>query len=879
MSIIHRISNLFRRSELDREIDSELASHIEMRTADNIAQGMSPEDARRDALIRFGNPLVTRERVTAADAEMTLDSIWRDLHYSARQLRRSPAFTMTAVLTLALGIGANVIVFSIFNALILRPLDVPQPDRLYNVVQGPKGFESQSYPDYLDYKQRNTTFSEMAAYRFLDAGLGTGGVAYKCWFYEVSGSYFDMLEVRPILGRFFHSSDEHGPNSAPYIVLAESFWRSRFNADPNIVGAEVEVNKHPFTVLGVAPASFHGTDLFLWPDFFVPLVDEPQVEGFDLLTRRTAHGIWVLGRLKPGVTPEQATDNLNSVAGQLAKENPAADDGMKARLVKPGLMGDLYRDPTRAFLLGIMALALLVLLAACTNLAGIFAARAADRGRELAIRLAIGSSRWCVLRQLLIEAVMVSLLGGIVGTSLSAGLLGALTRWQPLVEFPAHVNVVPYARVYGIALLLSIGSGLLFGLLPSRQIWRTNAAQAIKSGTTGTIFFRRFALRDLLLAIQIALCTLLVTSALVALRGMQRSLHAPMGFQPQGLMLAETDMHMAGHADKEALSLQKRMLEEAAKIPGVSAIGIINDRILGAGSSSSVVWRQGTVDFRSSTSVVAPNYFSISPGYLHAAETRLLAGRDFTWNDDEHSPKVAIVNQIFARSMFDSASAIGMHFMTGKDESYEIVGIVEDGKYESLTEDPQPAMFFPLAQDMESDTALVVRSQLPTAEIASALHRMLAQIDPNLPFMIHSYPEALASVLFPARVASASLGIMGLLAAMLAVTGIFGMAAYSVSKRMRELGVRVALGARPAQLMRSALGRPLMLLLAGSAAGLLLGVIASKLLAQIVYQATPRDPLVLAGVMSTMALLGLLAIWIPARHALAIDPAGLLREE
>src|SRR6185437_891155 len=618
MSIINRISNLFRRSELEREIDSELASHIEMRTADNIAKGMSPEEARRDALIRFGNPLVTRERVTAADAEMTLDPIWRDLHYSARQLRRSPAFTLTAVLTLALGIGANVIVFSIFNALILRPLDVPQPQGLYNVVQGPKGFVSQSYPDYLDYERRNRTFSEMAAYRFLDAGLSTGSAAYKSWFYEVSGNYFDMLGVQPMLGRFFQPSDEHGPNSAPYIVLAEPFWRSHFAADPNIVGAKVEVNKQPFTVLGVAPASFHGTDLFLWPDFWVPMLDQPQIEGFDLLTRRIAHAIWILGRLKPGVTPEQATDNLNSVAAQLAKENPAADDGMRARLVKPGLMGDFYLDPTRAFLLGIMALALLVLLAACTNLAGIFAARAADRGRELAIRLAIGSSRWCVLRQLLIEAVMVSLLGGIAGTLLSAGLLNALTRWQPLVEFPAHVNVVPDVRVYLIALLLSVGSGLLFGLLPSRQICRTNAAQAIKSGTTGTIFFRRFALRDLLLGVQIALCTLLVTSALVALRGMQRSLHAPMGFQPQGLMLAETDMHMAGHADKDALSLQKRMLEEAAKIPAVTAMGIINDRQLGAGVSSTAVWRQGTTDFRTSTEVMTPDYFSISPGYLRA---------------------------------------------------------------------------------------------------------------------------------------------------------------------------------------------------------------------------------------------------------------------
>lgn len=879
MSIINRISNLFRRSELEQEIDSELASHIEMRTVDNIAKGMSPEEARRDALIRFGNPVVTRERVTAADAEMTLDSIWRDLHYSARQLRRSPAFTLTAAVTLALGIGANVIVFSILNALILRPLDVPQPQGLYNVVQGPIGYDNQSYPDYLDYQRRNTTFSAMAIYRFLDAGLSIGSSAYKCWLYEVSGNYFDMLGVQPILGRFFHSSDEHGPNSAPYIVLSEPFWRSRFNGDPGIVGTKVELNSHPFTVLGVAPASFHGTDLPLWPDFWVPIVNQPQLEGFNQLTNRNAHGMWILGKLKAGLTPQQATDNLNSIAAQLAKEHPESDDSLKARLVKPGLFGDQLGEATRAFLLALMLLALLVLLAACTNLAGIFAARSVDRGRDLAIRLAIGSSRWHVLRQLLIEACLVSLLGGALGTVLSVGVLGTITRWQPFAEFPVHVTVVPDAWVYGIALLLSLGSGLVFGLLPLRQIWRTNPAQAIKSGTTGTIFFRRFALRDLLLGLQIALCTLLVTSALVALRGMQRSLHAPLGFQPQGLMLAETDVHMAGHSGAAALPLQKRMLQAAARIPGVTSVGIINVRPLGQGESSSPVWRQGTTDFRSSNSVMGPKYFAISPGYLQTAETRLLSGRDFTWHDDEHAPMVAIVNQTFARRMFGSASAIGMHFMTGKDASYEVVGVVEDGKYESLTEDPKPAMFFPLGQDSESDTTMVVRSQLPAMEIASALHRMLTQIDPNLPFMVHSYPEALGSVLFPARVASASLGIMGLLAAMLAVTGIFGMAAYSVSKRMRELGVRVALGARPAQLMRSALGRPLMLLLAGSAAGLLLGVVASRLLAQIVYQATPRDPLVLGGVMCTMALLGLVAIFIPARHALAIDPAGLLREE
>lgn len=879
MSLVHRIGNLFRRSHLDNEIDSEIRAHIEMRIADNIAEGMPPEDARRDALVRFGNPVVMRERVTAEDAAMALDSIGRDLHYSFRQLRRSPAFTLTAIVTLAIGIGANVVVFSVLNALILRPLDVPKPAGLYNIVQGPHGYDSQSYLDYLDYRQRNNTFSDMAAYRFLYAGLSTGSAAYKAWFYEVSGNYFDMLGAEPLLGRFFHTNDEHGPNSAPYTVLSEKMWRTRFHSDPAIVGQTVDLNKHPFTVIGVAPASFHGTDIFFWPDLWVPMVDEPEIEGWDMLGKRTAHAVWILGKVKPGVSAQQATDNLNAVAAQLAKLYPVADDKMSARLVQPGLMGDQFGDPTRAFLLALMLLAFLVLLAACANLASIFGARAADRGRELAIRLAIGSSHWHILRQLLLEAICLSILGGICGLLLSGWLLRFLSNWNPMPEFPVHVIVLPDVGVYGLALLLSIGSGLLFGLLPARQVWQTSEAQVIKAGATGKLIFRRLTSRDLLLGVQIVLCTLLVTASLVALRGMQRSLHAPLGFDPQNVTLALTDMHMAGHSGKEALVLQRRMLDGAAQLPGVTAAGIIDDRPLGAGASSNYVWRQGATDFRTSASLMVPDMFSITPGYLEAAGTRLIAGRDFTWHDDAHSPMVAVVNETFAHRMFGNAPAVGQYFMTGKSESYQIIGVVQNGKYDSLTEDAQPAMFFAQEQRDAGDTTLVVRSQLPSPVIASELSHMLDKLDPNLPTTIQSWPNELDFVLFPARVATGALGVMGLIAAMLAVTGVFGMATYSVSKRMKELGVRVALGARPAQLMRSALGRPLLLLLCGSCLGLLLGVIASKLLAQIVYEATPRDPLVLGGVLITMALLGLLATWFPARHALRIDPASLLREE
>ena len=879
MALFRRITNLFRRSTVDREIAAELDGHIQMRIESNIAGGMPPEEARRDALLRFGNSTSTKERVAASDTTLSLAAIARDLRYALRQLRRSPGFALTAILTLALGIGANVVVFGVLNAIILRPLDLPHVDRLVQVEQQHPGYITQSYPDYVDFRARNTAFSDMAAYRINGTGMNAGGSPQQAWIYEVSGNYFDMLGVEPALGRLLHESDEHGPNSAPYIVLTDAYWRTRFNADPRVIGSTVELNKHPFTIIGVTPRSFNGTELFFWPDFFMPMVNEDQVEGYSYLAKRQSHGIYALGMLKPGVTAQQATGNLMAVAHQLTRENPVLDDGLGVRLSKPGLMGDMLGGPARPFLTAIMVLALLVLAAACANLAGIFAARSADRARELAIRLSIGSTRWRLLRQILTEAVLISAIGGLAGTAFAVLLLNALTRWQPISQYPIHVTVTPDVKVFALALLLSFLSGIVPGLLPARQVWRTDATQFMKSGAASSQLLRRFTLRDLLLGIQITLCALLVTASLVSLRGMQRSLQAPIGFNPQNVMLAMEDLHMAGYSDDAAFPVQRRIIDDASRVPGVTAVGTIDPAPLSGGEDDTDVYREGTTDLRPSNSAFDSMQYSISPGYLRAAQTRLVAGRDFIWDDGPKAPKVAIVNQTFARRMFGTQSAIGRHFLKNDKSLYEIVGVVEDGKYQSLTENSTAAMYAPLAQLHDGETVLVVRSQLSPAETASALNRMLSGIDSSLPIVLRTWTDNLALVLFPARVATAALSVMGLLAAILAITGIFGMAAYTVSRRLRELGIRVALGAHRAQLMRAALGRPLVVLLAGSAAGLLFGVLASRLLAALVYEATSRDPLVLLGAVAAMALIGLIATWIPARRALAINPAQLLREE
>jgi predicted permease len=797
-----------------------------------------------------------------------------DIRYALRLLWKSPAFTLVAFLTLALSIGANVIVFGIVNAVLLHPLDVSDPQNLYQLRVGPWESGKQlttSYPAFQDYRQRNTTFSEIAGYDGYSGGRLSWGNSEKIVYgYSVTGNYFEMLGIQPELGRFIQRSDEHGPNSAPYIVLSDSLWRSAFNTDPGVVGTTVRLNKDSFTVVGVAPARFHGTEQFDWPDYFIPVVNRFDAK---YLEDRTGRPLTVLCRLKPGVTPQQAAENLNAIAAQLAKEYPKTDTGMPLRLVRPGLYAD-DGDVIRGFLYGVTGLALLVLFAACANLASLFAARAADRSRELAVRVALGASQWRLVRQLMTEAMVLSMLGGAAGLVIASLLLNLLSR---LGDSNHHLAVSVDGRVYLAAFAFTLVSALLFGMIPARQVRNSSPLQAIKSGPVDAIPLRRFTPRDLLLGAQIAICMLLVTASLVAVRSMVRMLRAPIGFQPQGVMLADVDFSLV-EGGNVPLEKKKAMIEAVRSIPGVTAAGALRRSPFTGGIRGIPVFPPGTTEFTLNNSVLSPYGFTISPGYLETARTRLLEGRDVSWRDTTNTPYIAIVNRTFARKMWGDTPAIGQHFIF-LDRLREVVGVVEDGKYHEITESPQPAVFLPLSQNEQTWPTFVVRSNRPQNEITPAIERVLHAVEPDALITVRSWPDTISGVLFPARAATVALGVMGGLAAMLAVTGIFGMAAYNVSRRMKELGIRVALGARTKHVMTTAVGRPIVLLGVGSLAGLLLCVFASRLLAQIVYQPNPRDPVVLSGAILTMALLGMAASAIPALRALAVDPSKLLREE
>ncbi len=686
-----RIATLFQRSQMSAEMEEELRSHIQHRADDLERSGLDRAEAERRARIEFGGQEKFKEECREALGGNFIEILIQDARFSLRLLRKSPGFAIVAVLTLALAIGANAVVFGVLNALILHPQYVPRAESLYGIQHGSDKDAPESYPDYLDLRDRNRSFDGLAAYSIAQAGLDTGENPSRIWVEQASGNYFDVLGIQPYLGRFFHASDEHGANSAPYVVLTYAYWHTRFQDDRGVVGRVVQLNKHPFTIIGVTPPEFHGTLLFFSPDFFVPIVNQEQVEGRNVLNARASRWIFmVMGHLKPEVTPAQAIADLNSIGSYLEKTYPKDDGQMTFTLARPSLLGDYLGRPVRAFMTGLMLLAGLILLAACANLGSLFAARAADRSREVALRLALGSSRTRILRQLFTEAVMISLMGGTVGLSGSVVLLRGLSVWQPLPQFPINLPVNPDASVYGVALLLALASGFLFGAVPVRQILRTNPYEVIKGGSSGRMG-RRMTVRDLLLGGQIAICAVLVTSSMVAVRGLARSLHSNFGFEPQNAMLVDTDLSMAGYRDDGVPAMQRRMIDAMETIPGVKSVGLVGQYPPTAIMwNTPIVFTDETTDLRPSNAAARPVMYSISPEYFHAAGTALLAGRDITWHDDKNGPRVAVINQEFARKIFGSvANAMGRYYKRRDGTRTQVVGIVEDGKYTpNLAEDP-----------------------------------------------------------------------------------------------------------------------------------------------------------------------------------------------
>jgi predicted permease len=813
-----------------------------------------------------------------------VNSLLQDLRFAVRQMRRSPGFAITAVLILALGIAANVIVFGVLQTIILQPLDVPNPDRVMTFAPHVSDYPIFAYPEVRDVRDGNTVFSAVAADTIQLFGLEADGVTRPAWGYEVSGQYFEVVAIKPFLGRLLGRADDEHPGASEVAVLTHAAWKNYFAADPNIVGKTVRVNKHVYTIVGVTPEGFYGTEKLLQPDIFVPMANQASLEGVNWLESRRQKMVFPIVRIKDGITLAQVQAELDTIAARIRRQNPAEEDRLEYKLARPGLVGDFVGGAARRFLAGIMVLAGIVLLAACANLGSLFAARTADRTREIAIRLAVGSSRWRVVRQVLVEALVISMLAGTCACGLAWIALTALGKWHPPTDYPMRFLVQPQPSLVLMALLISVLAGVLFGVMPLRQIFKTDPNDAIKSGGNQSGAGRRWALRDVLLAAQIALCCVAITAAFVSLRGLRRTLTMDLGFNPKNAVLTTFELSQAGYSAEAADHIQRQLLERVSQLPGVEAAGYANTTPFTGDNSVPPVYSQKTSDFRPSNVAFRTYEYDVSPGYLAACTTPLLAGRDVSFSDTATTPAVAVVNQEFARRLFHSENAVGRYFKNSSGLSIQIVGVMGDGKHFLPSEPPKAAAFFPVSQRATTKTSLVVRTRpdptgVATADMAATIRKMVRDLDPAIPIRTSSeWRSQLTMSFFPAQVATISLGLFGAFGLLLSITGTFGFASYTVSKRLRELSIRVALGAQARQVLSAALGRMLLLLASGSIVGLLLGVAASRVLSVIVFQASAKDPFVLAAVAFTILLTGLLSVAGPVRRALHIDPANVLRE-
>ena len=808
-----------------------------------------------------------------------MQSLWQDLRYGARMLLKKPGFTLIAVITLALGIGANTAIFSLVNTALLRPLPVERPEQLFSINNVALNLPAISYPNYRDFRDRNNSFSGMMLYRYRALGLSVNGVNERIWGYLATGNYFDVLGVKPALGRFFTPDDDKSPGGHPIAVITYDCWQKRFAGDPQVIGKPVIVNGRNFTIIGVAPQGFYGSEIGYRPEIWFPTMMQAQIEGRRfILEERDNPRFFAQGRLKLGVTARQAEAELNAIAAQLAREFPKENEGMAIALSPPGLIGSRLRGPVIGYSSVLMAVVGLVLLLACVNLANLLLARATERRKEIAVRLAIGASRRRLVRQLLTESVLLSALGGALGLLLAVWLVDAMTAFKPPIDVPLPVKLSIDGRVLLFTLIVSALTGVVFGLLPALQSTKPNLAPALKDeASLGG--YRRSWLRNGLVVSQVSLSLVLLICAGLALRGLQRAQTLDPGFKPQQALEISFDLSLQGYDGSRARESKRRLLERVRALPGVQYAGLSNTMPLSLNTGDSPIYVEGQPEQRGANVPTAMSS-SASPGFLPAMGTRLLEGRDFSEQDGESNRGAAIVNETFARLFWPGQSALGKRFSSAGSAGpwIEVVGVIQDGKYFSLSEVAMPFVYFNLNPQSSRDLTLVVRTTSEPQSAMAAIRSEFQQLDAALPlYNVQTMVEHMALPFFPARVAATLLGGFGLLALLLAAIGVFGVMSYAVTQRTREIGIRIALGAQAGGIFKLVVGQGLKLTAMGLGVGLACAFAGTRLMSGFLYGVSALDVITFVGVSSLLALVALLACYIPARRAMKVDPMVALR--
>jgi predicted permease len=850
-------------------MDEEIRFHLEMQTEKNLRAGMDPREARRRALMAFGGLDRHRDALREGRRVPLLEPTWQDLRFGVRFLARAPGLSLVAAVTVALGVAATTTVFSAVNAMLLRPLPLPAVERLASIQESREGDVSAGwegmripYGRVLAYREATgDIFESVAAHRLEESfslGLSDATVAVNGAL--TSGNYFQTLGVQPALGRTYASDD------ALEIVISHGLWTSRFGRDPGVLGQTVRLDGRTVTVVGVAPAGFAGAT-FIADQLWAPV----GIRGVTSESRDVR--MVPVGRLRPDVTLEHAVARVDAVGRGTPPEENVAMRG--AQLDPLSMVPTGVRGPVAGFFAILFGMALMVLLIAAANIAAVMLARGFARRREMAVRLAIGASRGRVVRHLLAESLMIFAVGWVAGVGLA--YLG--TAWLSGMEIPPQappllVDFSPDHRVLAFAVALTGMTGMFFGLVPALQSSRPELVPALKSGSAGALGGEGRA-RDLFVGVQVALTVALLLTATLFARSLQAGLESDVGFEPSGVVAAAIDLGPPlDYGRERGRGFHEMLLERIRATPGVEAAALSQDVLLSGHRSGGPVRRSDMPEMPS----VNTSASSVSPGYFETVGIELIAGRDFTEADAEGAAPVVVINQTLADRLWPGENPIGQHLAIPGPA--EVVGVTTAGRYAFLTEDPTAFLFLPYLQVYRPAMALHARAPGAEAAVLRAIAEEVRRLDPDVALgMAVPMSQLVGTALFPQRLAAQLVGAFGVVGLILAGLGIYGVLAYQVSRRTRELGVRRALGATSARLVRTVVGRGSLIAAVGCAAGMSLGAGMALVARSFLFGIHPLDPVTFTAVPAVLLAVALLASWLPAHQASAVQPSGALRVE
>jgi putative ABC transport system permease protein len=881
-----RLAFFLRRGQLQRDLDEEMREHLRMKAEALQEEGMPPREARYAAKREFGNALLLRERSRDAWGLAWLETLLQDLRYGLRQLRRNPLFATVAIVTLALGIGANTTIFSWINATLLNPVPgLARPDEVVSLTLSKPGDNPFpfTYPDIEAMRDGQQSFTGITACSFAQMSLKGTGKPERVWGMVASANYFDVLGVRPILGRGFLRSEDGKAGGAPVAVISYRLWQTHFGANPNIVGQTIGINQHPYTIVGVTPAVFQGSQTGVRTEIWVPMMMEAEVnpQG-DLLHDHHYFWLFAFGRLKPGVTLEQAQEEMTLRLKQEVTNYPEEHKGHESVTAYP-----LWRNPygmnlfLSTLLPALMSIAGLVLLLACVNVANLMLVRSVGRRREIAIRMSLGAGRFRLVRQLLVESLMLALAGGAVALLVTRWTEGTIMKFVPVTaDIPVFLTIVVDRRVLLAALAISVFTGLVFGILPALRSSGIAPGEVLKEDAGRAAGgLRKTRLASGLVVAQVSLSLLLLICAGLFIRSVLKAQQINPGFNPRKVMIASYDLFTAGYSDWSGAEFDRRLVSKLEELPGVQSVALSNRVPLGFGGGSTSVKPEGYgsqahESMETQVAVITPNYFQ-------TLQIPIAKGRDFTLQDTTKSQHVVIVSEAFVNRYWPHQEALGKRLYSDLPKEWlTVVGVARDIKVTGLNEKPAPFVYLPLYQFYRGTMVINARVTGDPLAFGKTVENTVHELNANLVvFDVTTLEERGQFASFGQRVAGTFVGAFGLLGLLLAAVGIYAVTAYTTRQRTHEIGIRMALGATKQDVLRLVIGHGLRLTLAGVGLGLVLSFILTRFLTGLLLGVGSTDVMTFASAMTLLCAVVLFACYIPARRAAKVDPMVALRYE